>query len=394
MQLIKHIKASNILSFGPDGLDLPLGSLNILIGANGSGKSNFIELFALLRSTPRSAEDSKNNLQGVIRRGGGVLEWIWKGYQDKPASVQVKFGRSPALLHEIVFRHSDQRFWLDTEQISGPAPEPSKQGESIYYRGELFFSQIKRYKEIIESDPEIIGHHIGGNSILSLRRDSVAYPEISFIASNYEKIRLYREWNFGRNTIFREPQKADLRNDRLEEDFSNLGLYLNQIGRHPQAKRQLVNALRDLYEGLEGYEVLIEGGTVQVFFTEGNFTIPATRLSDGSLRYLCLLAILLDPTPPPLICIEEPELGMHPDMLPKIADLLKDAAQRTQLIVTTHSDILVDAMTDQPESVLVCEKHDGQTSIKRLNSEELTPWLEQYRLGQLWSRGEIGGNRW
>ncbi len=103
---------------------------------------------------------------------------------------------------------------------------------------------------------------------------------------------------------------------------------------------------------------------------------------------------MFDPDPPPLICIEDPELGLHPDLLPKLADLLKDASQRTQLIVTTHSDILVSAMTDMPEVVVVCEKHDGRTVMKRLEREDLKEWLKRYRLGDLWTRGELGGTRW
>ena len=117
-------------------------------------------------------------------------------------------------------------------------------------------------------------------------------------------------------------------------------------------------------------------------------------MSDGTLRYLCLLAILCHPNPPPLVCLEEPELGLHPDILPKLADLLREASERCQLIVTTHSDTLVDALTDTPESVVICEKESGQTRMKRLDKEELSHWLEKYRLGELWSSGEIGGNRW
>ena len=101
-----------------------------------------------------------------------------------------------------------------------------------------------------------------------------------------------------------------------------------------------------------------------------------------------------DPKPPPLIGIEEPELGLHPDLLPKVAQLLIDASQRTQLIVTTHSDILVDALTEHPSAIVVCEKHDGQTSMRRLDPAELAQWLEKYRLGSLWTRGQIGGTRW
>jgi predicted ATPase len=112
------------------------------------------------------------------------------------------------------------------------------------------------------------------------------------------------------------------------------------------------------------------------------------------LRYLVLLAILLDPEPPPLICIEEPELGLHPDLIHKLADLLIDASSRTQLIVTTHSEILIDALSSQPESVVICEKQDGQTILKRLEPDKLKEWLEHYRLGELWLRGELGGVRW
>ena len=108
----------------------------------------------------------------------------------------------------------------------------------------------------------------------------------------------------------------------------------------------------------------------------------------------CLLAILCDPDPPPLICIEEPELGLHPDILPNLADLLVEASKRTQLIVTTHSNILVDAMTERPEAVIVCEKHNGRTSLSRLERADLTMWLDKYRLGQLWMRGQLGGTRW
>lgn len=94
------------------------------------------------------------------------------------------------------------------------------------------------------------------------------------------------------------------------------------------------------------------------------------------------------------MCIEEPELGLHPDVLPTLAELLKEASDRTQLIVTTHSDVLVDAMTDRPDSILVAEKTPAGTTLTRLQADKLKPWLQKYRLGDLWTRGEIGGTRW
>ena len=192
----------------------------------------------------------------------------------------------------------------------------------------------------------------------------------------------------------RDPQRIDVRPNPLMENFSNLGMFLNRLRQTPRTKANFIEKLSDIYEDLTDFQLNFEGGTVQIFFTEGDFAMPATRLSDGCLRYLCLLAILLDPEPPPLIGIEEPELGMHPDLIPGIADLLVDASSRCQLVVTTHSDILVDALTEQPESVVVCEKHDGRTTMKRLNQSELSHWLEKYRLGELWTSGELGGVRW
>ncbi|MGE0883325.1 MAG: AAA family ATPase [Blastocatellales bacterium] len=389
--LLSEIRLRNVLSYGPGSSPIPLGNLNVLIGPNGSGKSNLIEAVALLRLVPL------DNLRNTIsREGGGVSEWIWKGNPKAEATIEALFTNptkpeSP-LRHTIAFRAENQTFRLTREVIEKKKdPVASNTLPSFFYRwenGNPVMSQGGQQRSLSRESVE------ADKSILAQRRDPENYPELSYIANAYEKIRVYREWSFGRNSIFRVPQKADARNDRLEEDFSNLGLFINRLRQKPKAKRAILTALSDLYEGLNDFDVSVEGGTVQVFFTEGEFTIPATRLSDGTLRYLCLLAILCDPTPPPLICIEEPELGLHPDILPKVADLLIAASERTQLIVTTHSDILVDAMTERPESILICEKHQGQTEMRRLDGQKLAVWLESYRLGELWTRGELGGTRW
>lgn len=360
---------------------LPLGNLNVLVGPNGSGKSNLLEAISLLRSAP-------TDLRPVILRGGGVGEWIWKGKPDASATLEAVFvspTNDERLRHVLSFRAEQQRFRLENEQIEG--------------EGKPHFSyHLREGRPVIQSPegkrklrPESLQPEL---SILAQLRDPESYPEITYLAGMYERVRLYREWSFGRSTVFREPQKADMRNDRLEEDFSNLGLFLNRLRRHSRARLALVSGLRDLYEGLTDFDISVEGGTVQVFFTEGDFTIPATRLSDGSLRYLCLLAILCDPNPPPLIGLKEPELGLHPDLLPKVADLLVAAAQRTQLIVTTHSDILVDALTEHADALVICEKEEGRTVVRRLTQYEVQPWLAKYRLGQLWTRGQLGGTRW
>ncbi len=381
--LLQSLRIRNLLSFGSDMSELPLASLNVLIGPNGSGKSNLIEAIALLRA-------SATDIADTIRRGGGVQEWIWKGTPDATAWVEAVIAYSggvQSLRHHIAFAARGQAFHLVNEEISDARGLNENATQVIHYR----FGEAR---SLANGSAEINTFYDADDSVLRQLRDPFNHPQITYLARQYETIRLYREWQFGRNTAFRVPQRADMRNDRLEEDLSNLGLFLNRLRRDPKAKRDIIYHLRDIYEGVDDFDVSVEGGTVQVFLTEGEFTVPATRLSDGTLRYLCLLAILCDPKPPPLICIEEPELGLHPDILPKIADLLVEASGRTQLVVTTHSDILVDAMTERPEAVLVCEKRAGQTHITRLSREDLSMWLDKYRLGELWTRGELGGTRW
>jgi predicted ATPase len=159
---------------------------------------------------------------------------------------------------------------------------------------------------------------------------------------------------------------------------------------------RLVDLLRKFYEPVIDVDSELLGTHLRIMIKEDGLSsrTPASRLSDGTLRWLMLLIVLLDPIPPPVICIDEPELGLHPDMISTLADLLRDASTRTQLIVTTHSQSLVSEFSDDPECVCVCEKVDGATRIRRLNKEKLSSWLEDYSLGQLWAKGEIGGNRW
>jgi predicted ATPase len=160
---------------------------------------------------------------------------------------------------------------------------------------------------------------------------------------------------------------------------------------------RLTAYLQRLWDGAEDIRVRLEAEVAQTYVKERGIPDPisAWRLSDGTLKFLCLLAALLHPEPPPLICIEEPELGLHPDALTVVADALREASEKCQVIVTTHSDALVGAFSDEPEAVVVCERGpDGGTQFNRLQSSELEKWLDRYRLGELWRMGEIGGNRW
>ena len=386
--LIRSMALKNFLSFGENQGPVVLHDLNVIIGPNGSGKSNLLEAIDLLRHAP-------DQLMRPIREGGGVRDWLWKGAEGTPvASLDVVVDSLLSkhdLRYKLAFTSVGQRFTVDEERIENVVSTVAGQEPHFYYRFADGQSVLNVKNELRKLSWTELSYE---SSILAQRKDPYQYPELTWLGQALSKIQLYREWCFGRYTPPRLSQKADLPNEHLEPDYRNLSLVLNRLRRDPDAKQKLLVALRVLYAGIDDYDVQIEGGTVQVFLQEGRYTIPATRLSDGTLRYLCLLAILCHPNPPPLVCIEEPELGLHPDVLPTLADLLKDAATRTQLIVTTHSEALVDAMSDQPEAVLVAERTAQGSTLRRLDGEQLKPWLEKYRLGQLWTSGEIGGTRW
>lgn len=398
--LLQQLTLQNLLSFGDEPCVVPLRPLNVLIGPNGSGKSNFIEAIGLLRASPK-------DIASPIRDGGGVAEWIWKGKPNLIAAVEAFAASETTLCLPVVLRHRmeftarAQSLILARERVEVIKEEEVNLVEigkprrlfslddglmDLMWEAVLATNQGEITLKVTDFDPN--------QSVLAQRKDPLQFPEITYLGEQYERIQIYQEWTFGRYAAPRMPQKTTQRNDRLSEDFSNLGMMLNRIRRESKLKQRLLEMLNQLYPNIDDFDVSVEGGTVQVFFQEGSFTIPATRLSDGTLRYLCLLVILLQPSPPPLVCIEEPELGLHPDVLPGLADLLREASQRMQLVVTTHSDILVDALSDTPEDIVICEKHDGATTMRRLESDKLKVWLEKYTLGQLWCSGELGGNRW
>ena len=382
---MQSITPRGLLSFGPDTPPLELRPLNVLIGLNASGKSNLIDLLRLVRSIP-------SDMQAAIHGGGGAEGWSWKGSAPITApSLELgtlPFASGQCYRHRLVFSDYTFALWPESEVIMIE--------DDILYQSDSLNSRI----HMRSGDGELVEtpyheQHKRDQSALAQIRSISDYPQITWLSFLYERIHIYGTWESGRIATLRRAQPADSRGDVLMEDFSNLGLFLNQtLGTAPAYKRHVVEGMNDLYPRFTNYEVVVNSGSAQIFFTEGDMSIPATRLSDGAMRYLCLLAILYNPKPPPVVCMEEPELGLHPDIVAGLAKHLRTASERMQLIVTTHSDILIDALSDTPESIVVFENNDGATRMNRLDAGELNKWLEDYRLGQLWTSGQIGGTRW
>ena len=388
--LIKRLKISGLLSFGPQGIDLPLERLNVLIGPNGSGKSNLIEALALLRAAPY-------NLPEPVKAMGGISEWLWKGDGapgvatiDAVVNYPQGNGNMP-LRHVLEIVEHGERFEVVDERIENEQPYDPNPDPYFFYRfqrGNPVINDSGGEQRGLRRDtvrPE--------ESILSQRDDPDHYPALYWLKEQYGNIQLYRNWHFGPAAPLRRSPDANERGDFLSESGENLAIVLSRF--EGDARRNFIKSLGQLYEGVEYFRTPVDRGNVSLFIEEsGGRSIPASRLSDGTLRYMALAAILLDPEPPPLVVIEEPELGLHPDVVLGIGELLIQASERMQLLVTTHSRVLINALEDHASSVVVCEKRDGQSQMKRLDPEQLEEWLEQYSLGYLWSIGELGGNRW
>ena len=394
--LIQRLKISGMLSFGPQGVDLPMEPLNVLIGPNGSGKSNFIEALALLQAAPR-------DLSAPVRRMGGISEWLWKGDGATGAGVvdalvSYPGGKMP-LRHVLEIGQQGERFEVRDERVEDESPNAGREELSYYYRFQEGNPVISDYPD----EPDVLRRErlIGRinlrpeESILSQRDDPDRFPELGWLKEQYSKIKLYRNWEFGPDAGLRHSPRADEPTTFLTERGENLPLVLSKL--RGDSRQAFVKSLQQIYDGIADFQVEVGGGGAELFVVErgaGERYIPASRLSDGTLRYMMLAAILLDPEPPPLVVIEEPELGLHPGVTLSIGRMLVKASERTQVVVTTHSHGLIEALNDWPSSVVVCDKYDGESVFERLDPTWLKEWLEKYSLGKLWSAGDLGGNPW
>ena len=403
---LRSIHPVNLLSFGPNTAEIELRPLNILIGPNGSGKSNLIEVIRLLWLLPEKEPWS------VVLETGGVDEWIWKGVNGKNphTTIDAKLSLGSIPQSNSIFDY-DYSIRLDRFQASFRVGKEiiraAKRADGLEYSS--WFESNGMQGEILPRSsstgaaPKYIGLS-ADRSVLSqlaqvqiqLAGSGLFLSELYEIEKFFDSLDFHQDWEFGADLTPRDPIPVGQPVERLEEDARNLAQMLAYYkDYHRPIFDQINEQMKRFYAPLKSIDLRLIGTHLQVVINEeGGFSIPAYRLSDGTLRWLALLTILLNPTPGPVTCIEEPELGLHPDMIPTLADLLRDASTRTQLILTTHSQALVECFSDDPESVCVCEKIDGATQIRRLDRVQLSSWLENYTLGQLWAKGEIGGNRW
>lgn len=392
---IRRLTLDGFLSFGPGTPRIDLNPLNVVIGPNGAGKSNLIEAVELLRATP-------TDFASAIREGGGAEDWLWRGDRNgaPPAKLNAEVAHcssgKASLRYKLDFAAVGGRVEILDESIEEAAPATGQADPYFFYR-------FGRGHPVINT---IVGDALGNRrerplerdslkpdqSVLAQRKDPDLYPEVTWLGDQFGRIHTFREWSFGARSPLRTGQRIDDPTDQLLPDARNLALVLNEI--QMRDKAPFDDAMQRFLPRYEGFSIRPAGGSVQFYLREAGLREPisAARLSDGTLRFLAILAALMSPKPPPLLCLEEPELGMHPDALALLAELVVDASTRMQIMVTTHSDAFLSALNDHVDSVLVCENNGGGTTIQHLDADRLGFWLNKYSLGNIWRLGELGGN--
>ncbi len=353
--------------------DFPLRSLNILIGANGAGKSNFVDFFRLLRAM---VED---NLRGFVKEHGGADGFFFMGPKyTRRILARLEFGQHA--YEFILAPTSSADLMFEGQQIHYAGG--SKAGGATYSAGGGI--REPAFKERGDGESE-------SDKFLSKLLDAMGL-NIS------ESVRSWIVYHFHDTSMLAPMRRiGSVRdNEYLRPDAGNLAAFLLMLrDRHQSTYEKIRDIVRLAAPFFDDFKFRPQpsGGDmlIQLEWTQKGSDYPflVTQLSDGTLRFIALTTALLQPDPPSTILLDEPELGLHPYALSLLAALLKEATAKTQVIVSTQSTSLLDNF--EAEDVIVVEREDGGSTFKHLSSVGLEEWLKDYSLGELWEKNIFGG---
>jgi predicted ATPase len=382
---IQRLRPSGFLSFSEGFAGVVLADLNVLVGPNGSGKSNFIDAARFLAAAPKG-------LSAFLTQGGGVVaDWCFR--DGRFAAVEVIAtgpGRPHPLRYQLELANArEPRILAETLEAAGGAKA------RVFLHHEVAGIRLRRRTgakttlPLKELDPSL--------PVIEQIKDARAYPEMAWIRRHLDGYRFFGEAHFGRlGNELRRPQNAAQPQEFLLEDGSNLPLIVNAMFKRSGFRQRLLEHVQELYPHVEEVEVDFSMGFIQLIFIEKGHQryTPAARLSDGTMRWLFLGALLLDDTATTPLFLDEPELALHPDAFIPLGRLLREASRHRQVTVTTHSAALLSEFGASPEVVHVFDRTDEGTRVTRLDRQELQSWLRDHTLGEVWASGRIGGNRW
>ncbi len=339
--------------------DVELGALNVLIGANGAGKSNFIGVFRLLH------EIVNEHLQVSVARGGGADQLLHFGEKTtEKIDLHFRFGRN-AYACALVPTSSDALiFDEETTYFHGP-------GHSRPY-----------------------SYSLGGGHKETALSHKTQSKIPSYVLHAFKSWKVYHFHDTSSSAKLKRTGDVD-DNQVLRPDAGNLAafLYLFQETK-PAIFQNIVDTIRMVTPFFDNFNLQpdrLNPRKIKLEWHERSSDgyFDGHALSDGTLRFICLATLLLQPKLPTTILVDEPELGLHPYAVTVLAELLRSAATRTQIVVSTQSVTLVNQLS--PEDVLIVDREEGESVFRRLVEDDLAAWMDDYALGDLWEKNVLGG---
>lgn len=345
----------------------PLGPLNLLIGANGAGKSNFVDFFRLLRAM------ADENLQGFVNKQGGADGFFYLGPKA-----------TPIIRSEIRFGDNGYRFEIEPTASN----EILIAEESMQYVGGLangHWETVGRGQR--ESQLKKVGNDRSRNG---------DWPGVG--RRVYDSVSSWSVYHFHDTSSLSPMRREQAARDfeYLRPDASNIASYLLKLKvAEPAVYSMIRDTLRLIAPFFDDFllrpEMRGDEERVRLEWTQtgGDFPFQPSQLSDGTIRFICLATALLQPKPPATIVIDEPELGLHPHALEALAGLLRKASSRMQVIVSTQSAPLLSQF--EPADVVVVSRRGEASEFSRLAGDQLSAWLDEYTLGELWQKNYLEG---
>lgn len=344
--------------------DLKLNPINLLVGANGAGKSNFVEIFAFLKSVR-----SGRMQQYVQIKGGGANAILYFGSKTTPQmGLVLSFSSHDHYAITLNATETDS-LEIDHEDIWHSLGAATLQMRVTHREDEAHVSNSERS---VQRPVQVVQAHLDGFQVYHFHDTSAQSPL---------------------------KQTADVNDNRFfRQDGGNLPAFLLFLKeKNPFSYRRICKTVQKVTPFLKDFQLeplrLNENKIrLEWIHTSSDQYFDVSSLSDGTLRFICLATLLLQPPEerPSIILLDEPELGLHPHAISMLASMIKSAAVDTQVIISTQSSLLLDHF--EPEDILVTELEDGATTIKRLQADDLETWLEDYSLGQLWEKNHFGGS--
>tara|TARA_B110000093_G_scaffold84543_1_gene91658 strand:- start:10033 stop:11166 length:1134 start_codon:yes stop_codon:yes gene_type:complete len=352
--------------------DFELKDLNIIIGANGVGKSNFVQVFRMLMAM------SQQNFQKFILERGGADNFLHNGPKATP-SIQIGFEFESHSIHAEGSNYynfeltstTDERFLIDESR-----KYVSTSWRSYGSPSEESRLQDQRNETSATGQSNGVGHFV------------------------YESISNWIVYHFHDTSSTAPMRRSEIVEDnhKLRHDASNIAPFLLKLKTNNSWRKnyqEIVDAVRLVIPFFDDFRLdvqqLGDAQRVKLSWQQkgSDFPMQPYHLSDGSIRFICLATALLQPFPPSAIVIDEPELGLHPEAIAILAELIQDAAKRTQIILATQSPNLLNEFSI--EDIVIANRKDGQSTLERLNRKDFSSWLDSYSVGDLWTKNVIQG---